>query len=154
MDFPFFSSYNIFRGSGNTFWHPPMLSTADRSPPFAYSPMLPEDKSLMGFLHLHMLPTNEANLYSSFLHPPRTRMLLLGLHHQRVCGYCVFRHITKCPLITAVRSTTPAGQPRVPFLRAASVITALASVRPHRVHGKKEQQTFTAAVHNRLCRSL
>ncbi|EIW76948.1 hypothetical protein CONPUDRAFT_110709 [Coniophora puteana RWD-64-598 SS2] len=69
MDFPFFSSYNIFRGSGNTFWHPPMLSTADRSPPFVHPPMLPADESPMDFLHPPMLPADEENLFSSFLHP-------------------------------------------------------------------------------------
>ena len=41
MDFPFnnYSSYNILRGSGNTFWHPPMVAAQD-SPQFIHPPML------------------------------------------------------------------------------------------------------------------
>ncbi|KAH7923014.1 hypothetical protein BV22DRAFT_1036849 [Leucogyrophana mollusca] len=69
MDFPFFSSYSIFRGSGNAFWHPPMLPT-DRSPQFIHPPMLPTEESPMDFLHPPMLPQEEDNLFATYLHPP------------------------------------------------------------------------------------
>ncbi|KIJ12312.1 GATA zinc finger transcription factor [Paxillus involutus ATCC 200175] len=69
MDFPFFASYSIFRGSGNAFWHPPMLA-ADRSPQFIHPPMLPAEESPMDFLHPPMLPQEEDNLFAAYLHPP------------------------------------------------------------------------------------
>ncbi|KAH7882009.1 hypothetical protein F5I97DRAFT_382589 [Phlebopus sp. FC_14] len=82
MDFPFFAPYNILRGSGNTFWHPPMLP-ADRSPQFIHPPMLPtttgvEDAHMSDFLHPPMLPQEEENLFATYLHPP---MLLPEDHH-------------------------------------------------------------------------
>ncbi|KAL4077368.1 hypothetical protein J3A83DRAFT_4388805 [Scleroderma citrinum] len=69
MDFPFFTSYGIFRGSGNAFWHPPMLPT-DRSPHFIHPPMLPAEEPTMDFLHPPMLPQEEDNLFATYLHPP------------------------------------------------------------------------------------
>ncbi|KAF9231851.1 hypothetical protein BU15DRAFT_90809 [Melanogaster broomeanus] len=70
MDFPFFSSYSIFRGSGKAFWHPPMLA-ADRSPQFNHPPMLPAEESPMDFLHPPMLPQEEDNLFATYLQPPK-----------------------------------------------------------------------------------
>lgn len=69
MDFPFFSSYSVFRGSGNAFWHPPMLA-ADRSPQLIHPPMLPAEDSPMDFLHPPMLPQDEDNFFATYLHPP------------------------------------------------------------------------------------
>jgi hypothetical protein len=69
-DFPFFSSYSISRGSGNSFW---------------YSPMLPADESpLMAFLHPLMRPQEEDNLFTTYLHP--LKMLPaehLNIHQQQ-----------------------------------------------------------------------
>jgi len=69
MDFPFFTPYSVFRGSGNAFWHPPMLPT-DRSPQFIHPPMLPAEEPTMDFLHPPMLPQEEDNLFATYLHPP------------------------------------------------------------------------------------
>ncbi|EGN92304.1 hypothetical protein SERLA73DRAFT_65990, partial [Serpula lacrymans var. lacrymans S7.3] len=69
MDFPFFSPYSILRGSGNTFWHPPMLPQ-DRSPQVIHPPMLPTDDTPMDFLHPPMLPQEEETLFATYLHPP------------------------------------------------------------------------------------
>ncbi|KAH0833816.1 hypothetical protein J3R83DRAFT_10977 [Lanmaoa asiatica] len=69
MDFPFFSSYSVFRGSGNAFWHPPMLA-ADRSPQLVHPPMLPAEDSPMDFFHPPMLPQDEDNFFATYLHPP------------------------------------------------------------------------------------
>ncbi|KAG6330886.1 hypothetical protein ID866_8204 [Astraeus odoratus] len=69
MDFPFFAPYTVFRGSGNAFWHPPMLP-ADRSPQFIHPPMLPAEESTMDYLHPPMLPQEEDNLFATYLHPP------------------------------------------------------------------------------------
>lgn len=69
MDFPFFTQYGVFRGSGNAFWHPPMLPT-DRSPQFIHPPMLPAEEPTMDFLHPPMLPQEEDNLFATYLHPP------------------------------------------------------------------------------------
>lgn len=68
MDFPFFAPYSVFRGSGNAFWHPPMLPT-DRSPQFIHPPMLPHEEP-MDFLHPPILPQEEDNLFATYLHPP------------------------------------------------------------------------------------
>ncbi|KAF7974624.1 hypothetical protein HWV62_11604 [Athelia sp. TMB] len=58
MDFPFnsYPAYNMLRGSGSTFWHPPM--------------MLPTDDSPMDYIHPPMLPQEEENLFNQYLHPP------------------------------------------------------------------------------------
>lgn len=71
MDFPFnhYPSYNILRGSGNTFWHPPMAAAQD-SPQFIHPPMLPAEDSPMDYLHPPMLPQEEENLFNQYLHPP------------------------------------------------------------------------------------
>jgi hypothetical protein len=71
MDFPFnqYPSYNILRGSGNTFWHPPMAVAQD-SPRFIHPPMLPSEDSHMDYLHPPMLPQEEENLFNQYLHPP------------------------------------------------------------------------------------
>lgn len=69
MDFPFFTPYSVFRGSGNAFWHPPMLPT-DRSPQFIHPPMLPAEEPTMDFLHPPMLGQEEDNLFATYLHPP------------------------------------------------------------------------------------
>lgn len=73
MDFPFnhYPSYNILRGSSNTFWHPPMSLSARDSPQFIHPPMLPPDDSPMDYLHHPpMLPQEEENLFNQYLHPP------------------------------------------------------------------------------------
>jgi GATA-binding protein len=69
MDFPFnqYPSYNILRGSANTFWHPPMV--AQDSPRLIHPPMLPSD-SHMEYFHPPMLPQEEENLFNQYLHPP------------------------------------------------------------------------------------
>lgn len=69
MDFPFFSSYSVFRGSGNAFWHPPTLA-ADRSPQLVHPPMLPAEDSQMDFFHPPMLPQDDDNFFATYLHPP------------------------------------------------------------------------------------
>jgi GATA-binding protein, other eukaryote len=71
MEFPFnqYPSYNILRGSGNTFWHPPMAIAHD-SPQFIHPPMLPSEDSHMDYLHPPMLPQEEENLFNQYLHPP------------------------------------------------------------------------------------
>ncbi|KAG6908727.1 hypothetical protein DXG01_003572 [Tephrocybe rancida] len=81
MDFPFshmgsgsgsfFGSGPALRGSGNTFWHPPMMPQADNlnSPHIIHPPMLPPtDESPMDYLHQPM--QHDEELFSSFLHPP------------------------------------------------------------------------------------
>ena len=71
MDFPFnnYPSYNILRGSGNTFWHPPMVAVQD-SPQLVHPPMLPAEDAAMDYLHPPMLPQEEENLFNQYLHPP------------------------------------------------------------------------------------
>lgn len=71
MDFPFnnYPSYNILRGSGNTFWHPPMVAAQD-SPQLIHPPMLPAEDATMDYLHPPMLPQEEENLFNQYLHPP------------------------------------------------------------------------------------
>ena len=71
MDFPFnqYPSYNILRGSGNTFWHPPMAAAQD-SPQFIHPPMLPSEDSHMDYIHPPMLPQDEENLFNQYVHPP------------------------------------------------------------------------------------
>jgi len=71
MDFPFnqYPSYNILRGSGNTFWHPPMVAAHD-SPQLIHPPMLPSEDSHMDYIHPPMLPQEEENLFNQYLHPP------------------------------------------------------------------------------------
>jgi hypothetical protein len=63
------------RGSGSTFWHPPMILHVDRSPVLFHPPMLPPtDDSPMDYLHPPMvLPDDVAEtLFSTYLHPPMT----------------------------------------------------------------------------------
>ena len=69
MDFPFFSSYSVFRGSANAFWHPPALA-ADRSPQLVHPPMLPAEDTAMDFFHPPMLLQDEDNFFATYLHPP------------------------------------------------------------------------------------
>jgi len=72
MDFPFsaYANFGILRGSGNAFWHPPMLPH-DHSPPFIHPPMLPPaEESPMDYLHPPMLPQDDDTLFSTYLHPP------------------------------------------------------------------------------------
>ncbi|KAG6853151.1 hypothetical protein C0991_006558 [Blastosporella zonata] len=81
MDFPFsqmesgsgtfFGGGPALRGSGNTFWHPPMMPQADNmsSPHIIHPPMLPPaDDAPMDYLHQSM--QHDEELFSSFLHPP------------------------------------------------------------------------------------
>ncbi|KAI0063008.1 hypothetical protein BV25DRAFT_1803048 [Artomyces pyxidatus] len=74
MDFPF-ANYSspyggLMRGSGNAFWHPPMLPQTN-SPQFIHPPMLPPDESPMDFLHPPMLPQDDNDsLFATYLHPP------------------------------------------------------------------------------------
>jgi GATA-binding protein, other eukaryote len=81
MEFSFSSypmSYNnsgpVFRGSNNTFWHPPMMPQGENSPHLFHPPMLPPgEDSPMDYLHPPMLPQDDDSLFSSFLlHPPMT----------------------------------------------------------------------------------
>jgi GATA-binding protein len=71
-----FSTGPVLRGSGNTFWHPPMMPQGqgdmDSSPHVFHPPMLPptHEDSPMDYLHPPMLAQDEENLFSSFLHPP------------------------------------------------------------------------------------
>ena len=68
MEFPFsnYPSYNILRGSGNTFWHPSKVN----SPHFVHPPMLPPEESPMDFLHPPMVLQDEDSFFSAYLHPP------------------------------------------------------------------------------------
>lgn len=78
MDFPFssypsastYSNGPALRGSGNTFWHPPMMPQAENSPHLFHPPMLPPDDSPMDYLHPPMAAQEEENLFSAYLHPP------------------------------------------------------------------------------------
>jgi GATA-binding protein len=87
MEFPYSSytsSFGILRGSGNTFWHPPMMpASQDRSPQFVHPPMLPPvtsncgpgsaggaEESPMDYLHPPMVLQDEESLFSAYLHPP------------------------------------------------------------------------------------
>ncbi|KAJ8516200.1 hypothetical protein ONZ45_g6468 [Pleurotus djamor] len=78
MDFPFsFSPANFgnggLRGSGNAFWHPPMLPQGDNSPHGIHPPMLPpSEEASTDYLHPPMLPQDEDALFSTYLHPPMT----------------------------------------------------------------------------------
>ncbi|KAG5643654.1 hypothetical protein DXG03_000534 [Asterophora parasitica] len=94
MDFPFStymsSSGPALRGSGNTFWHPPMMPQGPGdggimglglgglgglgmdSPHLVHPPMLPPDESPMDYLHQPMQHDEDLELFSSFLHPPMT----------------------------------------------------------------------------------
>ena len=73
---PFNTGGPVLRGSGNTFWHPPMMpqgqSDMDSSPNVFHPPMLPptHEDSPMDYLHPPMLAQDEESLFSSFLHPP------------------------------------------------------------------------------------
>jgi hypothetical protein len=71
MEFPFnnYQPYGILRGSGNTFWHPPMAAAHD-SPQPVHPPMLPCEDSPMDYLHPPMLPQEEESLFNQYLHPP------------------------------------------------------------------------------------
>ncbi|KAF8622806.1 hypothetical protein AX15_006733 [Amanita polypyramis BW_CC] len=67
------SNGQALRGSGNAFWHPPLLPHGDRSPALFHPPMLPStDESPMDYLHPPMvLPDDMAeSLFSTYLHPP------------------------------------------------------------------------------------
>ncbi|TFK68798.1 hypothetical protein BDN72DRAFT_897854 [Pluteus cervinus] len=83
-EFPF-SSYNsgpALRGSGNTFWHPPMLPPGDHSPHLFHPPMLPPtEESPMDYLHPPMLPPDDDALFSAFLHPPMALPADQGSEH-------------------------------------------------------------------------
>ncbi|KAF9491114.1 hypothetical protein BDN71DRAFT_1510662 [Pleurotus eryngii] len=78
MDYPFsFSPANFgnpagLRGSGNAFWHPPMLPQGDNSPRGFHPPMLPPAEDSMDYPHPPMLPQDEDALFSTYLHPPMT----------------------------------------------------------------------------------
>lgn len=73
---PFNTAGPVLRGSGNTFWHPPMMPQGqgdmDSSPHVFHPPMLPptHEDSPMDYLHPPMLVQDEESLFSSFLHPP------------------------------------------------------------------------------------
>lgn len=76
MEFPF-SSYSVYsngpvlRGSGNTFWHPPMMPQGDNSPHLFHPPMLPPtDESPMDYLHPPMVSQDDDSLFSTYIHPP------------------------------------------------------------------------------------
>ena len=72
MEFPFsaYPHYHVLRGSGNAFWHPPMLPQ-DHSPQFIHPPMLPPaEESPMDYLHPPMLPHDEESFLTAYLHPP------------------------------------------------------------------------------------
>ncbi|KAG6901552.1 hypothetical protein C0995_010609 [Termitomyces sp. Mi166 len=69
------------RGSGNTFWHPPMMPQGDglSSPHIIHPPMLPpSEESPMDYLHQPMgmgmsvqqEREQEEELFSTFIHPP------------------------------------------------------------------------------------
>ncbi|KIM82030.1 hypothetical protein PILCRDRAFT_88827 [Piloderma croceum F 1598] len=65
-----YPSYDILRGSGNTFWRPPMAVTHE-SPQFIHPPMVPSEDSHVGYFHPPMLPQKEEeNLFNRYLHPP------------------------------------------------------------------------------------
>lgn len=70
MEFPFSSypPYSMIRGSGNAFWHPPMLP--QDSPRFIHPPMLPPTDSPMDYLHPPMIIHEEEGLFAPYLHPP------------------------------------------------------------------------------------
>jgi GATA-binding protein, other eukaryote len=58
------------RGSGNTFWHPPMMPQVENSPQLFHPPMLPPaDESPMDYLQAPM-PHDDDMLFSTFFHPP------------------------------------------------------------------------------------
>ncbi|KAG6818666.1 hypothetical protein H0H93_003012 [Arthromyces matolae] len=101
VEFPFSSSTTTssssffnsagpaLRGSGNTFWHPPMMPLASESlasnisnlastlagvgsPHIIHPPMLPPttEESPMDFLHHQPMHATDEELFSTFLHPP------------------------------------------------------------------------------------
>ncbi|KAG5733689.1 hypothetical protein E4T56_gene9055 [Termitomyces sp. T112] len=88
LDFPFspsappassayFSNGPALRGSGNTFWHPPMMPqaesdapTGEHSPHIIHPPMLPPPESPMDYLQQPAGLQPDEELFSSFLHPP------------------------------------------------------------------------------------
>ncbi|KAF8651076.1 hypothetical protein AX16_004938 [Volvariella volvacea WC 439] len=65
-----FSNTVALRGSGNTFWHPPMMPQGDRSPHLVHPPMLPPEDTPMDYLHPPMLQHDDDSLFSAFIHPP------------------------------------------------------------------------------------
>ncbi|KAG2355389.1 hypothetical protein BDR07DRAFT_1493258 [Suillus spraguei] len=104
MDFPFFSPYTVFRGSGNNaVWpHSSNGGGAERSPQFVHPPMLPEAVGTSdGHAHGHgrsghgygmdflyppiMLPQEEESLFATYLHPP------MILPQEDVAAFCVLR---------------------------------------------------------------
>jgi hypothetical protein len=61
----------VLRGSGNTFWHPPMMPQAESSPHLFHPPMLPpSEESPMDYLHPPMVLQDDESLFSTYLHPP------------------------------------------------------------------------------------
>jgi len=72
------------RGSGNTFWHPPMLPQVENSPQLFHPPMLPPaDESPMDFLQA---PINHDDdmLFSAFFHPPMAMPEENGNNHPAI----------------------------------------------------------------------
>lgn len=102
MEFPFsnFNSGSTFnngpalRGSGNTFWHPPMMPQGDSSPHIFHPPMLPpagSEESPMDYLHPPMVPQDDESLFSTYLHPPMVvpeegNNHLTGVQSQNIYG--------------------------------------------------------------------
>jgi len=79
-----FGTGPVLRGSGNTFWHPPMMpqgqTDMDTSPHDFHPPMLAptNEDSPMDYLHPPMLVQDDETLFSSFFHPP---MVVPEEHH-------------------------------------------------------------------------
>ncbi|KAF5366853.1 hypothetical protein D9758_006439 [Tetrapyrgos nigripes] len=73
---------HVFRGSSNTFWHPPMTlsslmgghgnhNNVNNNSPAYHPPMLPpSEDSPMDYLHPPLLPHDDDALFSAYLHPP------------------------------------------------------------------------------------
>ncbi|THU78016.1 hypothetical protein K435DRAFT_973704 [Dendrothele bispora CBS 962.96] len=65
---------HVFRGSTNTFWHPPMtlMGGHDNSSSNSYHPPMlpPPEDSPMDYLHPPLLPHDDEALFSAYLHPP------------------------------------------------------------------------------------
>ncbi|THU77471.1 hypothetical protein K435DRAFT_877797 [Dendrothele bispora CBS 962.96] len=65
---------HVFRGSTNTFWHPPMtlMGGHDNSLSNSYHPPMlpPPEDSPMDYLHPSLLPHDDEALFSAYLHPP------------------------------------------------------------------------------------
>ncbi|KAF8961654.1 hypothetical protein BDZ97DRAFT_1905490 [Flammula alnicola] len=102
MEFPF-SAYNsngsinagpALRGSGNTFWHPPMMpqSNTDNDAPLFHPPInAGNDDSPMDYLHPPMALQDEESLFSTYLHPP------MALPEEPAKGSVGRRTASACP---------------------------------------------------------